>query len=245
VKKLGAGDVEKILIQKKITNLFDAARSLQKLGAAQILEKPEISETWVVTPDGVMLRKICGHRSIKGLCFLPAGYSTDHIGKGKCKKHSRSLLYNPQLNALEGIPQRFGELLSFVDGIEEGILLNVDHEIKFLYALQQYLLITSENNVILPQTIEALRELTMDIVKTKAVKNKIQKEVRLDASTVRDFVKNIMDIIVRRVPGAEAQNILQDIYNKVIVPYKNTDKISSSRFDFKEEVEKTLKKRDE
>lgn len=245
MKKLGAGDVEKILIQKKITNLFDAARSLQKLGAAQILEKPEISETWVVTPDGVMLRKICGHRSIKGLCFLPAGYSTDHIGKGKCKKHSRSLLYNPQLNALEGIPQRFGELLSFVDGIEEGILLNVDHEIKFLYALQQYLLITSENNVILPQTIEALRELTMDIVKTKAVKNKIQKEVRLDASTVRDFVKNIMDIIVRRVPGAEAQNILQDIYNKVIVPYKNTDKISSSRFDFKEEVEKTLKKRDE
>lgn len=245
MKKLGSGDVEKILIQKKITNLFEAARNLQKLGTAQILEKPEISETWIVTPEGVMLRKICGHRSIKGVCFLPSGYSTDHVGKGKCKKHSRSLLYNPQLNALEGIPSRFGELLSFVDGIEEGTLLSVDHEIKFLYALQQYLLVTSEEDRILPQTIEVLQDITMNIVKTKAIKNKIQKEVRLDASTVRDFVKSIMDIIVRRVPGSEAQNILQDIFNNVIVPYKNSDKISSSRFDFKEEIDKTLRKRDE
>jgi hypothetical protein len=245
MKKLGAGDVEKILIQKKITNLFEAARNLEKLGTAQILEKPEISETWIVTPDGVLLRKICGHRSIKGICFLPSGYATNHIGKGNCKKHSRSLLYNPQLNALEGIPSRFGELLAFVDTVEEDILLNVDHEIKFLYALQQNLLLTIQDPLIPPALVVELRELTMDIVKTKAIKNKIQKEVRLDSSTVRDFVKNIMDIIVKRVPGAEAQNIMQDIFNNVIVPYKNSDKISNSRFDFKEEIEKTLRRKDE
>lgn len=244
MKKLSGNDFEKSLIQKRITNLFESARSLQKLGTAQILEKPDLSETWIVTPEGVMLRKICGHRSIKGICFLPAGHSTNHTGKGKCKRHSRSLLYNPQLNALEGIPTRFGELLSFVDNIEDGILLNVDHEIKFLYALQQNLLLTVDAELIPPQVVEELRELTMDIVKTKAVKNKIQKEVRLDASTVRDFVKNIMDIIVRRVPGAESQNILQDIYNNVIVPYKNSDKISGARFDFKEEIEKTMRKSD-
>jgi len=240
--KLSGNDVERRLIQKKITNLFEAARSLRRLGTAQILEKPELSETWIVSSEGVMLRKICGHRSIRGLCFLPAGFSTNHIGKGKCKKHSRSLLYNPQLNALEGMPTRFGQLLEYVDGIEEGTLLNVDHEIKFLYALQQYFLTSSDDDKITVQMVEILREITMDIVKTKAIKNKIQKEVRLDASTVRDFVKNIMDIIVKRIPGAEAQNILQDIYNNVIIPYKNTDKISSSRFDYKEEIERLVKK---
>ncbi|MFW9949859.1 MAG: hypothetical protein ACFFKA_07025, partial [Candidatus Thorarchaeota archaeon] len=190
----------------------------------------------------VLLRKICGHKGIRGPCLLPAGWGTNHTGKGKCRNHSRSLLYNPHLNQLEGIPTRFAELLEHVDTIEDGILLNVDHEIKFLYALQQYLMTLGESNALSIATIELLRDLTIDIVKTKAIKNKIQKEVRLDHSTVKDFVKSIFDIIVQRVQGAEAQNILQDIYNKVIVPYQNNDKITKSNFDFKDQIDKTLRK---
>lgn len=232
----------KVAIQKRISNFLVAARKVESLGACQILEKPEISENWLVTADGTFIRKICGHRSSKGPCLLFPGWGTNHMGKGKCKHHARSLLYNPQLNALEGLPVRFGELLEHVDNIEEGTLLNVDHEIKFLYALQQYVLTMSpEMNL---TQIETLQDMTMDIVKTKAVKNKIQKEMRLDASAVKDFVKNIFDIIVQTVPGSDAQRILNDIMNKVIVPYKNKQRITNARYDFEETIQKTLKKVD-
>ena len=127
-------------IKTHIENLFHAAQKLEQLKGCQIVEKPTISEVWLVTSNGIFLRKICGHRGVKGPCLLSAGYNTNHTGKGKCKRHGRSLLYNPQLNVLEGIPSKFGELLEHVDGIEDGILLNVDHELKFFYALQQYVL---------------------------------------------------------------------------------------------------------
>lgn len=242
MKQLSSDSHNKATIKKRITDLLDASERIESLGGAYVLEKPEISENWLVTPEGVMLRKICGHKRMAGPCFLPSGWGTKHLGKGKCKKHGRSLLYNPQLNQLEGIPARFGELLEHVDGIEDGILLNVDHEIKFLYALQQYVLTMGETSQLSLPQIELLRDFTNDLVKTKAIKNKIQKEIRLDHSTVRDFVKSIFDIIVQRVQGAEAQNILQDIYNQVIVPYQNNDKISGSGFDMKEQIQKTIDK---
>jgi len=230
----------KSAIQKRISNFLTAAKKVESLGACQILEKPEISENWLVTSDGTFIRKICGHRSSKGPCLLFPGWGTNHIGKGKCRHHGRSLLYNPQLNALEGIPVRFGELLAHVDNVEEGTLLNVDHEIKFLYALQQYVLtMATDLNL---QQVDALQELTMNIVKTKSIKNKIQKEMRLDASAVKDFVKNIFDIVVQTVPGPEAQRILNDIMNKVIVPYKNKQRITNARYDFEETIKKTLEK---
>lgn len=232
---------QKEKIKKHISAIVEAAQKVEALGAVQILEKPDISETWIITKDGVHIRTICGHKSIKGPCLLPAGWGTDHKGKGKCKKHTRSLLYNPQLNKLEGIPERFGQLLEHVDTIEDGTLLNVDHEIKFLYAIQQYILTSSDSGMLSSAQLEALQNITMDIVKTKSIKNKIQKQLKLDASSVKEFVKNIFEIIVQRVPGAEAQNILRDIYNNVIVPYRNSDKITGSKFDFKAEIDKTIK----
>jgi hypothetical protein len=234
------GSSNKVAVQKRISNFLAAARKVESLGACQILEKPEISENWLVTSEGTFIRKICGHRSSRGPCLLFPGWGTNHVGKGKCRHHARSLLYNPQLNAIEGIPVRFGELLEHVDGIEEGILLNVDHEIKFLYTLQQYVL-TMSGELNLTQ-IETLQDMTMDIVKAKSIKNKIQKEMRLDASAVKDFVKNIFDIIIQSVPGPEAQRILNDVMNKVIVPYKNKQRITNAHYDFEETIQKTLKK---
>lgn len=226
------------LIKRRIKNQLDASNQIQVLNGCQIVIDSALSETWLVSPEGLKIRKICGHTSdYSGICLLPSGLGTDHYGKGKCKRHARSVLYNPHLNQIEGLPTKFSQLLQHVDTLEETTLLNVDHEIKFLYALQLMLSTMSADGENLSlDVLEQLQSLTMDIVKTKAIKNKIQREMRLDASSVKEFVEQIFKIVARRVPKNEAQNIFTDIMNDVIIPYRNQAKISGSNFDLKEKM---------
>lgn len=234
---------DKDRIKNRIATQFKISNSLKVLNGCQILEDPTISETWLITPEGTKIRKICGHGTTNGVCLLPSGMGTEHFGKGRCKKHSRSALYNPQLNQVEGLPTRFVELLHHVDTLEDTVLLNVDHEIKFLYTLQLMLTSMSSDGVNLPlEVIEKLQSLTMDIVKTKAIKNKIQREMRLDATSIKEFVGQIFKIITQRVPKNEAQNILTDIMNEVIIPYRNQARISGSSLDLKDQITKVIEK---
>jgi hypothetical protein len=241
MQQLSSSSLDKDRIKQKIQAQFKISESLKVLNGCQILEDPELSETWLIDPSGIRLRKICGHASQYGVCLLPSGLMTDHYGKGRCKKHSRSALYNPQLNQVEGLPTRFIQLLQHVDTMEDTVLLNVDHEIKFFYTLQLMLTTMSPDGINLPiEVIEKLQSLTMDIVKTKAIKNKIQREMRLDASSIKEFIEQIFKIIVQRVPKPEAQNILQDIMNEVIVPYRNQARISGSTIDLKDRITKAV-----
>lgn len=229
-------DVDKT--KKKLVDFFDAAEKVKSLKGSQILEIPNESVCWLISPEGERLRKVCGHKSNRGPCLLPAGWNTEHLGFGRCSFHSRSLLYNEHLSRIHGLPARFGELLQFADDLEDTAMLNVDHEIKFMTALRDYLLTIEENGVLTMDQIDRLHEHTMNIVKAKAIKNKIQKEMRLDVSTIKEFISQVFTIISQHVPTSQSQRIFRDVVNRVLVPFKNTDKFSGGQADFSRLLDK-------
>jgi hypothetical protein len=133
--------------------------------------------------------------------------------------------------------------MQHVDSLEEKDMLDVDHEIKTLYALQQYIMTSpgSEQELSRPD-IELLQELTMNIVKSKSIKNKIQREMRLDATSVKEFVSQVFNIIGKHVHGAELRNILTDIQNDVLVPFRNRDRIVGGDISIQDRIERTVEK---
>lgn len=107
--------------------------------------------------------------------------------------------------------------------------MSVDTEIKMLYALQNYIMTMGEEMTL--DQIETVRGITLDLVKAKGLKNKIQRELRLDATSVREFVQQIFEIIAGRIRGPEAKNLMNDILNQVIIPFRNKDRIHSGEID--------------
>jgi hypothetical protein len=237
-KSLEAPSPKKIL--KELSNQFQGFRKLKRLQGYKIEIDPEESTNWLVSPEGTRLRRVCGHSTIYGPCLLTAGWGTDRKGYGKCRHHSRKSLYNVSLSLSHGLPSRLGELLEATEQLEDSELTSVDTEIKLLYALQTYVMSIGPELTL--DQIEILRGLATDLLKAKALKNKIQRELRLDATSVKEFVNQIFNIISARVRGPEAKNIMNDILNEVIIPFRTQDRIRPGEMDPAEMRQRISKK---
>lgn len=228
---------------KEITQQFDALKKLKNLGENSILEDREQSTFWIVSKEGERIRAICGHRNNKGICFRPAGWGTDHVGFSKCKDHMRGSLYNSLLSAQHNYPTRLVELLEFTNDLEDRSLNSLDPEIKMLTALYQFVLTRPRDSEDMDvEEIDTIREIIKDLVKTKALRNKIQREMRLDASSVKEFVHQIFSVISYAVNPAVAKKIMEDINNKVLVPFMSKDRIIGKDMNFETKAAETIKK---
>lgn len=230
-------------IKRKITNRFKSIHSIKKLGSNTLMIDDATSTTWLLNPTGEKLRRICGYSGTRGICFQPAGWGTDHPGFAKCRNHERGVMLNPVLSREHNYPANFLELMAHADNLEDNDLLNVDHEIKILYALQQLLLVSKQGDpevILTADKIEQIQKLTMDLVKTKAIKNKIQREMRLDTKAVDEFVNQIFGIIENHIIGPEAKAIFSDIINNVIVPFRSRDRITGGSIDISAKTDKRL-----
>lgn len=227
---------------KSIGESLKKAQTLLKSPPLRILEIPEVSERWLVDEKGTKLRKVCGHWNSfsQRPCLFPAGFGTNHFGKGSCRKHSRGGLYNLILNAENGYPEKLGELLSHVESLDEREIIPLENEIKILYALQQYVMSNTIDGVLNLDQIDIIRKITSDLVKTKAIKHKIQREMKLDNTTVKEFVNQIFKTISENIKGPESKRLMTEILNKVIIPFQNTDRIGKSDVLGEEKVHRYL-----
>lgn len=231
-----------MLTLKTIGDSLKKARRVIKSPPLRILEIPEKSEKWLVTETGEKLRTVCGiwQGASQRPCLLPAGWMTPHPGKGNCRKHTRGGLYNIILNQESGYPTQLQELLLHTESLDESEIMPLELDIKLLYALQQYTMSRGIEGQLGLDQIDLVRKITGDILKAKTIKHKIQREMKLDNTTVKEFVNQIFKTISENVQGPEAKRLMEDIMNKVIVPFQSTDRLSDKDFTSEAQVHRYL-----
>lgn len=230
---------------KTISSQFALTRNLQKIGSNSILEDTQNSQYWLIDPQGIKLRTICGYRdSIGKTCLRSAGSGTTHGGYGKCKQHDRNLFFNINLSLQHNMPTRLSELLEMNSKMEEIMFNSVDPEIIKLESLVQYIMTSprEEEGEISLEEINLIKDLVKEIVKAKVTRVKILKEMRLDTTLIKDFVGNILKVVALHVPGPVARKIYNDIVNSVLIPFKNKDQFDPSEIKgaSEEKLEKVL-----
>jgi len=225
-------DDRKVNISKLVGTQISLAKKVTIDKKPQIIQEfnHDLPEFWLITATGTKIRKICGYQTNTGPCLRSSGQGTDHEGYGNCKLHQKGVLMAPALQQTMGMPVILRNLLEQNQNLESEHLTNLDHDIQLLYTLQQYLMtrFQDEAYVLTLEEIRVISDLTKEIVKTKAIKYKLKRELQLDNNTVKEFVNQIFTVIVDYIPGPQSQKILEDIMNKVIVPFKNRDQITSS-----------------
>lgn len=216
---------------KTVSNQFALSKNIQLIGNNSILEDPSTSQIWLVNSLGHKLRTICGHRKNNGItCLRASGYGTDHTGYGKCKDHSKNLFFNPNLNVINQMPTRLGELIEANAEMEEILFNSVDPEIIKLESLIQYIMTSprEEGEEISIEEISLIKDLVKEIVKAKVTRVKILREMRIDTTLIKDFVNNVFKVVLLHTSGPVARKIYNDILNTVLVPFKNRDRFNPS-----------------
>lgn len=199
-------------------------------------------EVYLIDKEGQPSKRICGvqrnNRPKGHLCHMDAGAGTSHPGVGPCSSHDRQIT-NPnntslwhRLNREHNLPSTLMEFLDNARDIEDRVLASIDDDIKFLYALQAYFLEKKGQNAdgkevdLSSDNIELALKITDSIIKAKEKRVKIKKEIVLDATTVRAFIDQIFRIIMANTNKAHSRRILTEILDGVIMPFKQSGRIS-------------------
>ena len=220
------------------------------------IKKVSVYECYLVDERGRKKRRICGtqrNRMPEGyVCTNNAGRGTDHPGIGPCEFHDRQIS-NPRntglwlrLNKEAGLPSNLLEFLESAEDIEETHLVNVDDDIKNLYALQAVVLSSrkasedGEDGVLYSKDIDLLMSITDKILKAKALRVKLNKEMSLDITTIKLFVNQIFKIIVAETAETVSRRILTAIVDGVIVPFRTQGRIKGGAFEYDPETQEIV-----
>lgn len=210
-------------------------------------EKPKYKkvspyEVYLLNDEGEPSKRICGvqrNNRPKGyLCHKDAGAGTSHTGTGPCSAHDRQIT-NPnntglwhRLNREHNLPSTLMEFIENASDLEDRVLTSIDDDIKFLYGLQAYFIEKKglgkdgKESELSSDNIELILKISKEIIAAKEKRVKIKKEVVLDATTVRAFIDQIFKIIVANTNQAHSRRILTEIMDGVIVPFKDSGRIS-------------------
>lgn len=220
------------------------------------VKKISPEEVYLTDDRGRKTRRICGvqkNNAPKGhICTNPPGAGTGHPGVGPCSYHDRQIsnarntgLWQ-RLNKEAGLPSNLLELLENAEEIEDVHLTSVDDDIRNLYALQGIVLSkrkTSEDgeeSVLLNEDINLLTDITQKILKAKALRVKLQKEISLDVTTIKIFINEIFKIIVAETAESVSKRVLTAIVDGVIVPFRTQGRIKGAGFQYDPESKRII-----
>ena len=231
--------------------------TLKNAGKVVHSTKPHIKvidkhEVYLLDDQGRKKKRICGcqrKNMPEGyVCTNKAGAGTDHPGWGFCDDHdttyhngSNTSLWH-KMNRKAGLPANLMEFIENSDVIEDKHLNTVDEDLRALYGLQSYLLNRrkildadgnkTEDGFLTPGDIELFLKITDKIFKGKELRMKLKKEITLDTETVKAFINQIFPIILKNAPGTSGKQILQQILDNVIIPFKTQGRIVGNDFEF-------------
>ena len=168
-----------------------------------------------------------------------------------------------ELNKKAGLPANLLGFLENADLIQEHHLTSVDEDIKNLYGIMLYVMQKrrvgkkgkkdnegneeetvlsdeglSDEGLLNNEDVEIILKITDKILKAKELRLKLNKELHLDANTVKSFVDQIFKIIVSSVAEDVAKRMLTEILENVITPFKTKGRIKGDEFEYDLEADK-------
>jgi len=205
------------------------------------VEKVSSFESYVIE-NGVRTKRVCGRQrknKPKGIvCLHPAGAHTVHPGYGQCSLHDNSITNSNRtnvwalLNIEAGLPSTLKEVFENAQLIDDIHLSEVDDDIKMMYALVGDIVHKGEEVPLTSRDIDRVMGILGKIIKAKETRAKLNKEVKLDATTVKEFVNQIFEVVISLAPKDTARRILVQIMDEVIAPFKTAGRITGDEFDY-------------
>lgn len=208
-------------------------------------------------------RPICGRQNSRDgmFCLNPRGQGTDHVGYGPCldceKKLLQSLLrsgaiYSPHrstfmisLNQINGRPTMLQACLDRAEQLEQARLEKVEPDIRTLYGVIDFVMRGGTKNLTEEEResgdwslnhddVKQLISLYRQVVEAKKAAFVMQKEVKLDATTIKALVGQIMSVVFDNVDASTARKIGGKILDNVVMPFRAQGKIGGDQEEYHE-----------
>lgn len=194
-------------------------------------------ECYLLKEDGSRGRRVCGEIRKKDgkRCLARAGAFTAHPGIGRCLKHDKSKMGRKNwLKMSQEIAKdtTLGKML--ISAIDGEVSLN---DVSDNIALQQAMILWyvdyvvnragSDENKFDKDDIRFLKELNIDMIRSKESASRIKGSMKLDAIHVRQFVDQIMAYLAGRLhqlldDDKVVVGILRDMAKEVFIPMAAT-----------------------
>lgn len=174
-------------------------------------------------------KRICGSNATYSgnVCTYDAGYRTDHPARGFCWLHETTAsvaAWNQIVSQGDDNDRPLVRYLRNAASITPHQLRELDGDIMFLHALVGQ---AQDGKTILSSAdLELIRKILADIVKAKETKAKIERDIKFEAESIKNFVNQVFSVVVSQLDPATARRIMNLVMDKVILPLEATDKIS-------------------
>lgn len=228
------------------------------------IDKVNDYEIYLVDDHNRHTRRICGFQrkrmSLGYVCTKSAGEGTGHLGVGPCKSHDHAIANSnntglwERLNRANKLPANLLEFLQNAEEIEERHLVDVDEDIRILYAMQAYVLsrrrMKKEGDLeeggepegfLFNEDIDLIMKLTDRIVKAKGLRLKLKKEISIDDSTIKIFMDQVFRVILASAAKGVSKRIIQQILEEVIMPFKTQGRIVGHEFEYETSADAVAK----
>ena len=193
-----------------------------------------LDECYVLKEDGTYNYRVCGAIRKDGKrCLAKPGEGTHHEGIGRCLTHDKRFEGVANWKEFSGHLAKGTKLGSFILATNdlEVNLSDVSSEISF----QQALILWYINHVMTRDTgkneegevntpvftkddVRFLKELNIDMIRSKESASRIKGSMKLDAIHVRQFVDQIMSYLIGRLMGLmpDRKNMVVDLIRGMV-----------------------------
>jgi hypothetical protein len=192
--------------------------------------------------DGSRGIRICGAVKSDGRrCLAAAGLGTDHLGIGYCVAHDKFRGAKNWLKLTTDMAKKtsFGQMLE--NCIDQEVKIGeVQDEIRFGQAFILYYVseVLRRGDDFTKDDIKFLKELNLDMIRSKESAARIKGSMKLDALTVKQFVDQLLPFLLNRlvklIGREEAFTLVQDMNEEVFVPMTAQSLISGDMEPFKQ-----------
>jgi hypothetical protein len=214
----------------------------------------------IQTPYGAALKPICGNQNARDglVCTRRRGSATFHPGKGLCldceKKREGAIyrsgaIYKPgnetmiELNRSNQMPARLVECLERSEKLEEQVTRDLLPDLKTVYGMVQFVMegglheISSADREsgdwrLWESDIKLINTLLKTAVEAKKVMFVMEKQQRIDPTTIKAFVGQVMSVVFSHVDAGTARKIGGEILDQVIRPFRNEGHIGGSEEEY-------------
>lgn len=184
-----------------------------------------LDECYVLKEDGSYKYRVCGAIRKDGKrCLAKPGSGTAHEGVGRCLKHDKRFEGVANWKEFSGHLAKgttLGQFIMATGGLEVN-LSDVSSEISFQQALILWYINFVMNRDPAPEftkdDVRFLKELNIDMIRSKESASRIKGSMKLDAIHIRQFVDQIMSYLIGRLMGLmpDRKNVVVDLIRGMV-----------------------------
>lgn len=203
------------------------------------IERAGKYEVYLLDEAGHRIKKICGYGGLGNECRNSAGHGTVHKDYGYCKLHDKggSGKFWVMFADEKKLPKTMSDYLKKAEKLEQVDLIGIDNDIKYQYALLAQVLHREDgdNRQVTSKEIDQASKIGTRIVEMKKARHTLEREAKLDITSVKEFITQFFGILEGYVQGHVLRSVFNDIMERVVMPSSTQRRIvDASEVDFKE-----------